>query len=98
MEFAQSLPALQGIQRVADNSLVYTQQTYVPRSWEIGSILSIVLYTLVVFYVTEYLLRGRITRWLYLGTLVMVGSLLYRGEVSLKGVCGEGGLCLRERK
>lgn len=79
------LPALEGVTRITDNTLSYTQQTYIPRSWDIGSILYILSYTVIVWYVTEYLLRGRITRWLYLGTLVMVGSLLYRGEVSLKG-------------
>ncbi len=85
MEFTQSLPALEGVHRIMDNSLSYTKGTYIPRSWDIGSVLYILTYTVMVFFATEVLLRGKLTRWLYLGTLVMVGSLLYRGEVSLKG-------------
>jgi len=83
MEFAQSLPALQGVQRIADNTLSYSKKTYLPQTWDVGSVLYIIGYTILVFFATEVLLRGKLTRWLYLGSVLMVGSLLYRGEVSL---------------
>lgn len=77
------LPALQGAQRVLHTGVERAKQQYLPTTWTLGSVLYILLYTAMVFYVTEYLMRGTLTRWLYMGTMAMAVSLIYRGVVSL---------------
>ena len=72
---------MEGIQRVYDTSFQYTKKTYVPTT--AFSLVSIVLYTLCVFILTEYLMRGQITRWLYVGSVIMVISMVYSGSLSL---------------
>jgi hypothetical protein len=57
----------------------------------VGSVIFIVLYTVTVFYMTEFLLRGRLTRWLYLGTIAMSVAMIYAGEVEID----ENGVAIR---
>lgn len=71
---------MEGVHRVYHTSLNYAKQRYVPSTW--GSVLYILLYTVVVFYITEFLMKGQITRWLYLGTVVMVVAWMYEGSVT----------------
>lgn len=76
---------MEGIQRVYQTGIGYAKARYVPdRASLLVSVVSIVLYTVMVFLVTEWLLRGRVGRWLYLGTVVMVVSMIYRGTVTDK--------------
>ena len=76
---SSAFPALEGIGNIYRTGIQYTKRQYFPTSWAIGSILYILLYTLGVYYVTEYLLKGQLTRWVYLGTMAMVLSFIYRG-------------------
>ena len=71
---------MEGVHRVYNTSLNYTKKRYVPSTWD--SVPYILLYTVVVFYITEFLMRGRITRWLYLGTIAMVIAWMYEGSVT----------------
>lgn len=77
---------MEGVQRVYTTGVRYTQQRYVPSTW--GSVLYIVLYTVAVFYITEYLLKGQITRWLYLGSAVMILAWVYEGSVTERDLLG----------
>ena len=70
---------MEGVQRVYDLGLRYVKKRYVPDT--LGSILYILLYTAIVFYVTEFLMKGKITRWFYLGSIVMVIAMIYSGVV-----------------
>lgn len=70
---------MEGIQRIYDTGIGYAKARYVPNTTM--SILSIILYTAVVFWITEILLRGQVTRWLYVGSIVMVISMVYAGTV-----------------
>jgi hypothetical protein len=70
---------MEGVQRVYDSGLRYVKKRYVPDT--LGSILYILLYTAIVFYVTEFLMKGKITRWFYLGSIVMVIAMIYSGVV-----------------
>ena len=72
---------MEGIQRVYSSGIHYAKQRYVPNTT--ASILWIVLYTLVVFYLTEFLMRGTVTRWLYLGSVAMVVAMIYSGSIDL---------------
>lgn len=73
---------MEGIQRVYDTGIQYTKKRYVPSNW--GSFIYILLYTIIVFYITEVIMRGQITRWLYLGTMVMTVMWIYEGSVRLE--------------
>ena len=70
---------MEGVQRVYDTGIRYTKDRYIPNT--IGSVIYIVLYTVLVFYITEFLMRGKVTRLLYMGTMVMVVAMIYSGEV-----------------
>lgn len=70
---------MEGVQRVYDSGIRYAKKRYVPDT--LGSILYILLYTAIVFYVTEFLMRGKITRWFYLGSIVMIVAMIYSGVV-----------------
>lgn len=78
---------MEGIERVYETGLRYVKGRYVPDRGAslVISIVSIVLYTVVVFLLTEWLMRGKVTRWLYLGSLIMVMSMVYSGTVTLTG-------------
>ena len=69
---------MEGIERVYDTGIRYVKKRYVPST--LGSVVFILLYTLVVFYMTEYLMKGKLTRWLYIGSVVMVVSMVYSGS------------------
>jgi hypothetical protein len=73
---------MEGVQRVYDSGLRYVKRRYVPDT--ASSILYIVLYTVIVFYVTEFLMRGKITRLFYLGSVVMVIAMVYSGAVVIE--------------
>jgi|LauGreDrversion4_2_1035121.scaffolds.fasta_scaffold195009_2 hypothetical protein len=79
---------MEGVQRVVDTSLRYTQSRYVPRGEtlmsQVMSVAYIVLYTAVVWVLTEYLMRGKLTRWLYLGTVAMTVAFVYAGAITEK--------------
>lgn len=70
---------MEGVKRVYDTGIQYTKKQYVPNTW--ASLIYILLYTAITFYVTEFLMRGKITRVLYMGTLVMVVAMIYGGAV-----------------
>ena len=70
---------MEGIQRVYVSGVNYAKQRYVPDTF--ASIIYIVLYTVVVFYITEFLLRGKVTRWLYMGSIVMIVAMIYGGSL-----------------
>jgi hypothetical protein len=72
---------MEGVERVYDTGLRYAKKRYVPDT--LGSVLYIVLYTLIVFYITEFLMKGLVTRWLYIGSVVMVVAMIYSGSVEL---------------
>lgn len=78
---------MEGIERVYETGLRYVKGRYVPDRGAslVISIVSIVLYTAIVFLLTEWLMRGKVTRWLYLGSLIMVMSMVYSGTVTLTG-------------
>jgi len=78
-----ALPALKGVENIYHTGIQYTKRQYLPTSWAIGSILYILLYTIGVYYFTEYLLKGRLTRWVYLGTVAMALSFIYRGVLPI---------------
>jgi len=80
------LEIMEGVGRIYHTGYQYAKARYVPHT--AGSVLSILVYTVVVFYLTEYLLRGRLTRWLYLGSVVMVISMIYRGDVTERELLG----------
>lgn len=69
---------MEGIGRVYDTGIRYAKKRYVPST--LGSVVYILLYTIVVFYITEYLMKGKLTRWLYIGSVVMVVSMVYSGS------------------
>lgn len=73
---------MEGVQRVYDSGLRYVKRQYVPDT--ASSILYIVLYTVIVFYITEFLMRGKITRLFYLGSVVMVIAMVYSGAVVIE--------------
>jgi len=73
---------MEGVQRVYHTGYQYAKARYAPNT--VASIISIIVYTALVFYLTEFLLQGYLTRWLYLGTLVMVVSMVYSGTVTHK--------------
>ena len=73
---------MEGVQRVYDSGLRYVKRQYVPDT--ASSILYIVLYTVIVFYMTEFLMRGKITRLFYLGSVVMVIAMVYSGAVVIE--------------
>ncbi len=70
---------MDGVQRVYDSGLRYVKKRYVPNT--LGSLLYLLLYTVIVFYVTEYLMKGKITRWFYLGSVAMVIAMVYSGAI-----------------
>jgi hypothetical protein len=70
---------MDGVQRVYDTGIGYAKARYVPNTT--ASILTIVLYTAVVFWLTEFLFRVKVIRWLYMGSIVMVISMVYAGTV-----------------
>ena len=71
---------MEGVQRVYLSGIHYAKQRYMPNTFM--SVIYILLYTLIVFYVTEFLMRGKVTRWLYLGSIVMTVSMIYGGSVT----------------
>ena len=73
---------MEGVQRVYTSGITYAKQRYVPDT--LGSVVYIVLYTVIVFYVTEFLMKGKIIRWLYLGSIAMIVAMVYAGEVSVE--------------
>jgi hypothetical protein len=77
---------MEGVQRVYTTGISYTKQRYIPSTW--GSVLYIVLYTVAVFYITEILLKGYITRWLYFGSVVMILAWVYEGSVTERDLIG----------
>ena len=79
---------MEGVERIYHTGYQYAKARYVPDT--AGSVLSIFIYTAVVFYLTEYLLRGRLTRWFYLGSVVMVISMIYRGDVTERELLAMG--------
>ena len=78
---------MEGIQRVYETALRYVKGRYVPDKGAslVVSIVSIILYTAVVFLLTEWLMRGKLTRWLYLGSILMIISMVYSGTVTVTG-------------
>ena len=72
---------MEGVERVYTSGVHYAKDRYVPDT--VGSLIYIVLYTAIVFYITEFLMRGKVTRWLYLGSLAMVIAMIYGGSVDL---------------
>lgn len=72
---------MEGIRRVYDTGFQYAKKKYVPNT--VFSVFYIVLYTLFVFILTEYLMRGQVTRWLYIGSVVMIVSMVYSGSLQL---------------
>lgn len=77
---------MEGVERVYTTGIRYTQQRYIPNTW--GSLIYILLYTIAVFYITEFLLKGQITRWLYLGSVVMTVAWIYEGSVTERDLMG----------
>jgi hypothetical protein len=75
---------MEGVQRVYTTGVRYVKRRYIPNPSL--SILYIVLYTAFVFLLTEYLMRGVITRWLYVGTIIMIVSMIYSGAITLDNV------------
>jgi len=75
---------MEGVQRVYMTGVRYVKQRYIPNPSL--SILYIVFYTAFVFLLTEYLMRGVVTRWLYIGTFIMVVSMVYSGAITLDNV------------
>jgi hypothetical protein len=71
---------MEGIQRVYDTGIRYAKHRYLPNTF--GSVLYVLLYTALVFALTEYLMRGIITRWLYIGSVIMVVSMVYSGAIT----------------
>jgi len=71
---------MEGVQRVYTTGIHYTKKQYAPSNW--GSLIYIILYTVAVFYITEYLMKGQLTRWLYLGSAVMILAWVYEGSVT----------------
>lgn len=77
---------MEGIERVYQTGLRYVKGKYIPDKASLTiSVISIVLYTAVVFLLSEWLMRGKVTRWLYLGSIIMVISMVYSGTVTLTG-------------
>lgn len=76
---------MEGIERIVNTSVRYTQSRYVPRgeslTSKVLSVAYIVVYTAVVWLLTEYLMRGKVTRWLYMGTVAMTVAFMYSGVV-----------------
>jgi ABC-type uncharacterized transport system permease subunit len=76
---------MEGIERVVNTGVRYTQSKYVPRGEslmsKVLSVAYIVVYTAVVWLLTEYLMRGKVTRWLYMGTVAMTVAFVYSGVV-----------------
>ncbi len=75
---------MEGIKRVYDTGISYAKRRYLPNT--LGSVLYILLYTVLVFALTEYLMRGVITRWLYIGSVIMVVSMVYSGVITANHV------------
>jgi hypothetical protein len=73
---------MEGIERVYDTGIHYVKKRYIPDT--LSSVVYILLYTVIVFYMTEFLMKGRISRWLYIGTVIMVVSMIYSGAVEVK--------------
>lgn len=78
------IEGMEGIQRIYDTGIGYAKRRYLPNT--IGSVLYLLLYTVTVFALTEYLMRGIITRWLYIGSVIMVVSMIYSGVITLDHV------------
>lgn len=75
---------MEGVQRVYRSGIGYAKRRYLPDT--MTSILYILLYTVVVYVLTEYLMKGQITRWLYIGTIIMIISMVYSGSITLDHV------------
>jgi len=74
------LEIMEGVERVYRTSVEYAKGRYVPDT--AASVVSILLYTVMVFVLTEVLMRGKLTRWLYLGSVAMVVSMVYAGQAT----------------
>lgn len=72
---------MEGIQRVYHTGFQYAKKKYLPNT--VLSVISIIIYTILVFILTEYLMCGQVTRWLYIGSVVMVVSMVYSGSLRL---------------
>ena len=75
---------MEGVHRVYYTGFRYAKKKYVPNTF--GSILYILLYTALVFLLTEYIMRGVIGRWLYIGSIIMVISMVYSGAITLDNI------------
>lgn len=72
---------MDGIQRIYHTGFQYAKKQYVPNN--VLSMISIIIYTSIVFILTEYIMRGKITRWLYMGSIIMIISMIYSGSLTL---------------
>lgn len=76
---------MEGINRIYQTGIRHAKHQYVPnRASPVLSIISILLYTIFVLVLTEWIMRGTLTRWLYLGSVVMVVSMVYSGTITLE--------------
>lgn len=75
---------MEGIQRVYDTGIGYAKSRYVPDTTV--SAIWIMIYTFLVFWVTEFLFRSKAMRWLYIGSLAMIVSMIYAGSIRKEDV------------
>lgn len=74
---------MDGIQNIYREGTDFVSRYYLPKNTK--EIISIGLYFLVTFYLTDYFLNYRLFKWIYLGTIVILVASWYRGSTPRSG-------------
>lgn len=75
---------MDGVHNVYREGRGFVSRHYLPKNTK--EIVSIGLYFLITFYLTDYFLNFRLFKWIYLGTIVILIASWYRGDTRVEGL------------
>jgi hypothetical protein len=61
---------------LVDIAIKYIHDKLYP--FTIVHLISVIIITVITYYITEYFLGFRLVRWIYIGTLIVIGASMYR--------------------
>ena len=75
---------MDGVHNVYREGRGFVSRHYYPKNTK--EIVSIGLYLLITFYLTDYFLNFRLFKWIYLGTIVILIASWYREDTRVEGL------------
>jgi hypothetical protein len=61
---------------LTDTAANYLYDKFYP--FTIWHVLSVILVTAITYYVTEYFIGFKLVRWIYIGTIIVIGASVYK--------------------